>query len=254
MPKIIPPFSNATDRGYKFLRVFDQYYVARGGRLVLYVEGGIAPYDWEVTGTDFTLDEAQTNVQYNFITVDDAAVLDNVETVTITDANSQSVTIDVCTCNPTNCEDDPSYSLSLDALPSSPMGCESALVSVTGGCPPYHWELSEGVGDISFDVDYTNHPTNRITCTDADCECDFCITVTDGAGSSAASCTDCPPAVSIAFDDDNTPNTIAPGGSIFVYVTDGQPPYNWSVSGLGYTLDEMVTTIGKNTLNSASGV
>jgi len=61
------------------------------------------------------------------------------------------------------------------------------------------------------------------------------------------------PSGDFAFDDASTPDTIAPGGSITMYVSGGCPPYNWSVSGTGYTLDKASTTGLSNGLNCASG-
>jgi hypothetical protein len=61
------------------------------------------------------------------------------------------------------------------------------------------------------------------------------------------------PSGNFAFDDSSTPDTIAPGGSISVYVSGGCPPYSWSVSGTGYTLDNASTTGLINGLNSAAG-
>ena len=60
--------------------------------------------------------------------------------------------------------------------------------------------------------------------------------------------------VSVAFDVDSTPDTIVPGGSATIYITDGCPPYTWSVSDLGYTLDNASTTGLTNNLNSVAGV
>ena len=47
-------------------------------------------------------------------------------------------------------------------------------------------------------------------------------------------CCDTLPDGSFAFDNTSTPDTIAPGGNCFVYVTGGCPPFNYSVSGTGY--------------------
>ncbi len=256
MPKIIPPFSASSDRGYKFLRVFDQYYASRGGRLVLWVEGGIAPYDWVVTGSDFTLDAAQTNVQYNFISVNDAAVLDNTETITITDANNVSVTIVVCTCNPTNCEDAADYAFTFGSTspPDLTMGCQSAQVFVTGGCPPYQWSVT--AGDIELSIEWTNQRSNRFRCPEPGCGSSDCasfeITVVDGESNSVSG--PCGTS-SFAFDNSSTSDTIAPGATVSIYVTGGVGPYAWSVVGTGYTLGSATTPDGTvvNTLISASG-
>ncbi len=255
MPKIIPPFTASSDRGYKFLRVFDQYYASRGGRLVLWVEGGIAPYDWVVTGSDCTLDAAQTAVQYNFITIDDAATLDNTETITITDANNESVTIVVCTCNPINCEDAADYALAFGSTAPADltMGCNSAQVFVIGGCPPYQWTVTGG--EVELGIEWTNKPSNRFRCPEPDCSsggCTFEITVVDGESNSVSG--PCPTGT-FAFDDASTADTIVAGATISIYVSGGLGPYAWSVVGTGYTLGSATTPLGTvvNTLISASG-
>ena len=53
-------------------------------------------------------------------------------------------------------------------------------------------------------------------------------------------------------------STIAPGGSITLYVDSGElalPPYSWSVLGTGYSLDKSTTNndLEEVTLTSASG-
>lgn len=58
---------------------------------------------------------------------------------------------------------------------------------------------------------------------------------------------------SFAFDDDSTPDTIAPGGDITVTIIGGCPPYTWQVSGTGYTFDDTVSSNLTNTLNCAAG-
>ena len=65
----------------------------------------------------------------------------------------------------------------------------------------------------------------------------------------------CAAADPFTFDDASTPDTIAPGGSISVYVAGGCGPYSWSVVGTGFTLDSATTPNGTvvNGLNSASG-
>lgn len=81
------------------------------------------------------------------------------------------------------------------------------------------------------------------------CDCKMEVTIP----SDCAECT-CPPAIPLAFDDANTPNTIAPGGSITVIVTDGCPPITWASSGNGITFDVAATEGRTNSLTSASGV
>lgn len=82
-------------------------------------------------------------------------------------------------------------------------------------------------------------------------------TFTDGVGHKCSTiveqyCTPCncnnPPEGAFAFDNDSTPDTIAKGGSIDVYVTGGCPPFTWSVSGGDSSFGEETTTARVNTL------
>lgn len=49
----------------------------------------------------------------------------------------------------------------------------------------------------------------------------------------------------------SNPETISQSGSETILVVDGLGPFNWSVSGSGFTLDEAVTELRSNTLNAA---
>ena len=63
-------------------------------------------------------------------------------------------------------------------------------------------------------------------------------------------CCNCddPPEGTLEFDDDNTPDTIAKGSSIDVYITGGCPPFTWSVSGGDCSFTEATTNVRVNTL------
>lgn len=67
-------------------------------------------------------------------------------------------------------------------------------------------------------------------------------------------CTVCPPDVAFTFDDANTPDTIAPGGSISVYVTGGSPPFVWETTSTGYSFARITTLERQNVLTCVSGV
>lgn len=67
-------------------------------------------------------------------------------------------------------------------------------------------------------------------------------------------CEVCPASVALAFDDASTSDTIAPGGSITMYVTGGKAPFSWSTSDTGYSFGNATTTARNNTLTSAAGV
>jgi hypothetical protein len=68
----------------------------------------------------------------------------------------------------------------------------------------------------------------------------------------------CDPYIPVEFDEGNTPETITFGQYINVYVTDGCPPYTYTVSGTGYTwhengLAELVSNNLNERLDCAGG-
>jgi hypothetical protein len=185
---IIPPFSSGSDRRYRFLRVFGQYHACRGGTIVLQVEGGVPPYTWEVTGDIFTLDAAETDEQYNFVTVAEDADIDKQETVTVTDDVGTAVTMVVCTCNPSDCCEDADYEFTFGDTPDTPPEPSRAVkFSVTGGCPRYIWEIFGTIPDgrdeyYQFVKKYTNENTNTLFALDGADATAVAIKVTDDCG------------------------------------------------------------------------
>lgn len=59
--------------------------------------------------------------------------------------------------------------------------------------------------------------------------------------------------VPMTFDNASTPDTVAPGANISVFILNGCPPYTWSVSGTGFSLANAQTTNLANTLSLAAG-
>jgi hypothetical protein len=66
-------------------------------------------------------------------------------------------------------------------------------------------------------------------------------------------CCQKPDYVAMTFDDDSTPNTIAPDSNITVFVLNGCGPYNWSVTGTGFSFTVPQTSGPSNTLNATAG-
>lgn len=86
----------------------------------------------------------------------------------------------------------------------------------------------------------------------------FEVTLVDAVGQRCsdwftASCKSCTCNGSLAWDDTNSAETINPGDTVTVYVTDGCAPYNWSVSGTGYSMGAASTDTRQNTLECVSG-
>jgi hypothetical protein len=65
--------------------------------------------------------------------------------------------------------------------------------------------------------------------------------------------TACQCAEGMAWDTENSPETIVAGSSVQVFVTGGRGPYTWSVSGNGYSLLVSETVTGINQVTCAEG-
>lgn len=64
----------------------------------------------------------------------------------------------------------------------------------------------------------------------------------------------CQCAEGLAWDTDNSPETIVAGSSVQVFVTGGRGPYTWSVSGNGYSLLVPETVTGVNQVTCVDGL
>jgi hypothetical protein len=241
MPSIIPPFTSTSDRGYKFLRVFDEYFGSKGGEIGLFVEGGVAPYTWEVTGTDFTLAEAETEVQSNYVTIAADCQVDVRETVTVTDAEGSTVEIIVCTCNPYICCEDPDYDFAIDSVTGTVEAGSTLVINLTGGCPRYKWEilLTDPAGEeanYSFKRLYTNTPHNRLIISeDADETTDVAVLITDSCGTELSfvlgdeTCCTEGDYEEPAFDEEESELTVDSTDSAHLEILYGCPPFTWEI-------------------------
>jgi len=138
----------------------------------------------------------------------------------------------------------------------------SIEVYVSDGCGPFTFATSstgynfEGVA--SYETE-NRHAT--LFCADGTCESDYAascdLTVTDNCGTvvgATISNKDCccisGDYIAMTLDTDNTPETIAAGGSASIYVLNGCGPYTYAVSGTGYTWNSNgLTTLVSNNLN-----
>lgn len=114
----------------------------------------------------------------------------------------------------------------------------NGTVYVTGGYAPYKWTISgaefsfdgqglttvEGHGD-NIDVYASNNACGSATIKVTDL-CD-----TEVQGTVTAQILD------MEWDWDNSPQQIASNGSGVVHVIGGNPPYNWTISGTGFSFD-----------------
>jgi hypothetical protein len=64
---------------------------------------------------------------------------------------------------------------------------------------------------------------------------------------------ECPPAIDLSWDEDNSPETTTPSSSVEVYILGGLAPYLWSVTGgVGHSMSKSITYEQNNTLIAAA--
>ena len=93
-------------------------------------------------------------------------------------------------------------------------------------------------GDYQLDGDY--YPSQIVATTKSGGQCWFAVWVVK-----------CPPSVEFEWDTENSPETITQDHTISIFVEGGVPPFQWEVSGTGYTLGANKTTGRGNTLSSS---
>ena len=165
------------DPAYYFRRVILFDSLSRSGAVLLEVEGGVANFAWEVSGSGFTLTSTTTSVRYNILTADDTVSNGDVATVTVTDSCgntasfSSTVYSEVVSC------DREDYSFSFGANKEIALGLLDDL-HVGGGSGPYLWEVDKE--EIVLKNVYTNKPINYAQCNVLDTYGN--LTVTDNCG------------------------------------------------------------------------
>ena len=197
-------------------------------------------YEIDFLGDDFVLEEDTTEEQHNFLLASPEISGDVRVEVTVTDDNSESVTIICCACAITQCCVSAGYAFTGNytiANPTVPQGRCTQVTSDSVGCPPYKW-VDES-GKFSIAREFTNGFTNTICNEDQYTE--TALTLSD-------SC--CSGNMSLSFNDDDTPDTIDPGGYIQLYVNGDRFPLRWHTEG-GYSLGAEETWGTENTLFAA---
>jgi hypothetical protein len=145
--------------------------IPAGGRAGLQVTGGFAPYQWQVSGQGFHFERNNTAGRANTL----YAAPDACGTAAITVLDHQRQTV--------------GGSVRLEGFDFSwdpqnpaefPEGDPAVTVSVTGGRPPYQWEISEG-----FRLGCTSGcgPNNRVSVAEVDTACVARIIVRDSCDS-----------------------------------------------------------------------
>ena len=177
----VPEFISCGATGYFFIYSFNPGYLSKGDSLVLWVEGGVGPFQWSVTGSDFTFTYADG--QYAIIQASLTVPQDTTETVTVTDSCGTSVTGTVCACDADAtpcCDSLPPILFDADNPEIFEAG-EIVTLEISGGCPPYKWEtLPASPNDYHFEAKYTNEPKNDLHAVTANKA--FSIRIIDSCG------------------------------------------------------------------------
>jgi len=129
--------------------------------------------------------------------------------------------------NPANECDDPSYFFRAATTPALILG-ETAILEVLGGVGPYTWEIETPVWNWTLGEEETTGTTNTI---------DVCVITP------------------LEWDYVNSDETIVQSSTAVVYITGGIGPFEWEVTGTGFTMEEAVTAIyvRTNTLIADAG-
>ena len=253
----VASFSSCYDKAYFMYFPYQPWCLAASGSIQISVEGGVAPYTWEVSGSAFTLDSAETADQTNTVNAESDAVNGDEETITVTDACGTEVTGVIRCCDSTACCVDPDYSFSRPRAEVYVLVDVYTQVHVQGGCPTYTWELS-GVtpSKVTARDAETNSNFNMFKFA-SDAEANETLTVTDGCGSEVTitliptSGAGDPCNVlyyeAPSWSDENS-ETIARNSNMGIIVDNGAGPFTWEVLGTGFTLGSAETEEGSNTL------
>ena len=95
---MIGPFRSCDAPRYALIKKMLDESIMRGSKLVVYVQGGVPPYNWSITGTKFSVAADQTQVNYVVVTASVQASKGDEELLTVTDAcgSSQDYLIRCC--------------------------------------------------------------------------------------------------------------------------------------------------------------
>jgi hypothetical protein len=163
---MIESFQTCQDKRYTFARATEVISIVPYYPMVVFVLGGVPPYDWFVTGEagrePFIFSRNNTKERYNVIsTTEFVDVGDSVEEITVTDACGTEAIIWVRCCRERECCKEAAYRFEGQTLNVPFPGLRRFGVAVTGGCAPYTWRV---IDNEDFDVLYqtTNLRTNII--------------------------------------------------------------------------------------------
>lgn len=250
----VPEYNSCDEEGYFFIYSFNPDYVNPGDSALIWVEGGVSPFTWTVSGSDFTFAEATTDVQYNVISLDPTIDVDVEADITVTDACGTVVTGHIlsCNCHETPCCEDPNYSFSIAPGYSTIVRLRAMLrLGLVGGCPPFRWRVAPTSKNNWLEYHSTNERVNWIEFETSDFD-GVIISVTDACGNSvefkriiaieggvdgeggSGDAEDYAPCggedyIPVQFDDENNPTWVVPGEDFWFSTLPetGEKPHSW---------------------------
>jgi len=211
----------------------------------VYVIGGCPPFTWGVTGTGFSIKNAETEeARFNTVHAADDACGDGI--LTVTDACGDSVEA-ILETDEGCCEDQGGDPLGwADGNPDAI--CMSTTFQepfgLSGGVPPYDWQVTIGDSVASWGNASTTDPANVLFAT-ADEPTTVRLRVNDDCGEIIYRDI----SLGMEWSDDN-PETIDQDDEVAVSVDGGIGPFHWSVSGTGFSMEVSETQDGVNLLVS----
>lgn len=129
---------------YQFFFDFNPDFISVSGGIVINILEGCANFSWEITGTDFTLDEATTSVRYNIVRADAGTTIGTTETLTVTDSCGTVIEATIVCCDANVCCDQPDYAFTYSG--DNPIELKLATpykITFEGGCPPFLWQFNQ---------------------------------------------------------------------------------------------------------------
>ena len=157
----IPPFSSSSDNGYFFSRGLIIGNVFIGRDTIIYVNGGVPPYTWSVTGTAFSLMATTTTDQFNKIFSNENTIAgESTEEITVVDAEGSSIDFIIQCCARYTCCEQSGNQIDCELYLEMPSG-DSVWVDVYEGCPPFEW-WTEDNSLLYFATKYTNTRKNKL--------------------------------------------------------------------------------------------
>ena len=177
-----PSFISCDTKGYDFTIGRFNRFIFIGRPMIAFVNGGVPPYTWTITGNEFDLAQAVTSSQFNrIVTNGNTVVRDSVEEVTVSDSCGQEATFIVTCCSRYLCCDQQTIPFRVDQIDYVPS--RDVIVKIYGGCPPFYWQTFDVRG--SFATPWTETRQNTLIFVDSHDVIGIEYKVTDICGSVA---------------------------------------------------------------------